>query len=184
MDHVKDYATDGENHHLAIDEETRGLITSSTLGNYERRGELFSYAETITLENGVERDYVLTTPGPTLDISFFAEIEASDICEVKFFKGTAATGGSALVPADLNDRTANDPTVTIAADPTVTDDGTKLPFDTQLGFSGKGNDSFGGTGGGGLLLANSKKYMLRLKSLSANNLINVNLTHVEAVDRI
>lgn len=181
---IRDYATGGENHSPAIDEETRGMVTVSAVANNLTRGEMFSFAEAITLENGIDRDYVLTIPAPTLDVSFFAEVESQGEALLEFFRDTAFTGGTPVVPADLNDRTRNTAQTVITADATISDDGTKFPFDTQLGFAGKGNDTFGGSAGGGLLLRNSINYMLRITSLAAGNLINVNLTLIEAVDRI
>lgn len=183
---VRDYAHGGENHKLAIDEETRALITVGPLGNNLARGETFSFAETITLENGIDRDYVITTPTapPTIDVSFLAEVETSDIAQLEFFEDTEFTGGSAVVAVDLNRRTKSTCLAVITADATISADGTKLPFDTQLGFAGKGNDSFGGAAGGGLLLTSATNYMIRITSLSAGNIININLTLIEAVDRI
>ncbi len=183
---IRDYATRGENHSLAIDEETRALITVGALGNNLARGETFSFAETVTLENGFDRDYVITTPTapPTIDTSLIAEVESSDIAQLEFFEDTVFTGGTPVVAVDLNRRTKSTCLAVITADGTISNDGTKLPFDTQLGFSGKGNDSFGGAAGGGLLLASSTNYMLRVTSLSAGNIININLTLIEAVDRI
>lgn len=180
----KDYATGAVHHMPAIDANSRAMVTVSSTTNNLARGEVFSFAQTITLENGIDRDYVLTIPAPKLNVTFLAEVEASDVALIEFFRDTVASGGTPIVPADLNDRTRNTAQTVIAADAVITDDGTEFPFETQLGFTGKGNDSFGGAAGGGLLLRNSTNYMLRITSLAAGNLLNVNITLIEAADRI
>ena len=181
---VKDYATGATHYMPAIDGQTRGIVTTNVLNSALSFGEVFSGAEFFTLETAVDQDYVITTPA-TGNIVFAAEVETSDMAQLFFFEDTVSDPDGVLAEfADLNRNTKNTTSIVVRINPNVTADGTQLPFETQLGFTGKGNDSFGGASGGGLILDNSSVYMMRLTSLSAGNFCNVNLTFTESQPRV
>jgi len=179
----RDYATGAAHLEPAIDGTTRALVTEGVVSQGLGLGEVFSAAEFFTLESGISRNYVITTPS-TNSIVFASEIETSGIAQLFFFEDTVADPDGTLAEiADLNRKTKKTTSIVVRINPNITNDGTQLPFETQLGFSGKGNDEFGGASGGGLILGNSSVYLLRLTSTSAGNLCNVNLTFTESAPR-
>ena len=180
----RDYATGAVHLEPAIDGGTRGIVTTNPTGIALGLGEVFSAAEFFSLESGISRNYVITTPADG-NIGFIAEIETSGIAELFFFEDTDADPDGTLADfADLNRQTKNTTGVVVRINPTINDDGTQLPFETQLGFSGKGSDEFGGNAGGGLILDNSSVYLLRLTSTSSGNICNVNITLTESAPRV
>jgi len=170
-------------HRFGINENIRGIITSSDLGTSLSLGEVFNYAAFQVVENDVDLNFTFTTPASP-DIIFFADITTSLAAELRLFENpTIMADGTLRVPFDINRRIKNTAATVIRDDPTITADGTLLSS-ISFGFTGQGNSSVGSTGGGGQIFANSEDYLLRITSLAAGNIVDVSLTIQERADRI
>ena len=87
-----------------------------------------------------------------------------------------------LTAFDFNRAKANSSAVVLERDPTVTVTGTLLS-DSQAGTEAE-KDKVGAEGNTGRLLAPSTKYLLRITSGGAGNVINFDFIFAEATPRV
>lgn len=74
------------------------------------------------------------------------EVATTGKAYIDLYEGATVTGGTAIVPANKNRRSANTASVVVKRDVTVSDTGTLLPQDGLLGSGGKHTPIGGGAG--------------------------------------
>jgi len=130
---------------VAMEAEHKALLTATIPDELVNRGEVFRFASFRTLANGVDLDIVITTPASP-NVSLQLSFNTTGQAQSRLFESpTGVSGGTPLVPFDINRRTANTSTVTVTENPTIGATGALLQ-ESEIGSVSKGNEDFGGEG--------------------------------------
>ena len=168
----------------SLDRTTRALNIIDYAHHEIHAGSHFLYTDAISLNAAGSQDYLITVPDTTKWPHMIFILGGSAITQFDLYEGTDKNGTTPQIVGNSNRNSANLAGVTIHKGTSGgSTDGTLIH--TYKGGSAT-NQSRGGTGTRNdeeLILKQNTKYILRITSGTASNLINVNLSWYEHTNK-
>jgi len=171
----------------AVDGATTALRTVDYAHHEVHSGRHFTFSATSgDLDIGTPLEYLIHTPDTERWAHLLGNVYGALHTRFEFFEGATHTSGIHMPIHNNNRNSANGPGLIITEHADDGDDGTLL-FETEFGV-----DTGGGANrvtGGGTARADSEwvlkqntVYLLRLSSLTADNVVNMALSWYEHID--
>ncbi len=172
---------DGTNFdHVRIDPSTNSLQVVDYEHHEVHAGSHFSYSEYDgDLDAAAVLEILITTPNTTEWAHMVVSVDGQLETLVEFFEGSTHTAGAAKTAYNSNRNSATTNTTTLAVSNDDGSDGTAI-FSTLFGIETGGGSNKVAAGGGTRgskewVLDQNNKYLLRVTSNSANNVVGVAL---------
>lgn len=161
-----DYAT--------IDDVTHGAIAISHEHHEIHEGKTFRFYDAITLNSAATQDYLITTPNTTLWSHFTFSIEGVAITSYVLYEGADRAGTAAQTPWNANRNSAATPTTAVHKGTSGgTTDGSALVSYASGSASNQSKGAANSDHQNEIILKQNTKYLLRVTSGTAGNLVNV-----------
>jgi hypothetical protein len=171
--------------HLRSDRSTESLMTIDYAHHEIHDGTMFSYDDVITLGSGATQDYVITVPDTTTWPHLAFDIESCDGgMTFELYEGTDKVGTTLQTTYNRNRNSATTATTTIHKGQSGgTTDG------TRIGWRSSGTGAAGGKVSGQVgeaterVMKRNTKYIVRITSKAASNVVSVRFMFYEHTDR-
>lgn len=146
-------------------------------------GSHFFYCDAITLADTVVQDYLITTPNSTKFAHMVLILDGSSITQFQIFEGSDKTGTTAQTVFNSNRNSATTPTVTVhKAVSGGTTDGTSLCMYKSGSSTNQSRSGAGVRSEDEIILKANTKYIIRVTSGAAANLVNVRFVWYEHIN--
>jgi len=146
----------------------QGLTTQPFTEANVKNGSQFYISEIFEIPSGgnpTNLKYFVFETGDADVIVKFRNIRTNGGQEYTVFRGATVSGGELIPIYNLNDKFPNGNVMTVSADPTVTDEGTK--WDSVKSFNQQGQQSGGGvfgTSGAERILQKNTEYLVKFEN--------------------
>jgi len=165
---------------LPIDGVANAVTTLDYAHHEIHGGSSYTSSGSATLGVGATQDVLIVTPNTTKWAHFLGYVNASGQATISFYEDTTTSDdGAAATELNRNRNSANTAGLVITTGPTVSGAGTLL-FTTTIG-SGRTSGEVRETDE--WILKQNAKYMLRITSAAASNLVNWVLNWYEHTSR-
>lgn len=152
-----------------------GALTVLDFSHHKiHKGDHYTASERVTLGAAATREYLITTADSSKVPHFLYAVSSGLSVTIDLFEETTKTGGTAVPSLNNNRRSGNTAETTVTHSPGGAGDGTQILYDSA-GGTGGGRSGGEARGENEYLLKRNTKYLLRITSGDANNVISIRL---------
>lgn len=168
-----------------LDKTTRTLPTIDYEHYAVHLGSSFSVSEYATVGAAATREYILVTPSSTAWAHLVWEIQGTLVTTIAFYEdATTSDNGTAITSINRNRNSIAVSGVSIYHTPTLTGDG-NLIYTEKFGVTSGNQIRIGGKSRAAqeIVLKQNTKYLLRITSGTAGNVISTNARWYDLVNK-
>ena len=185
MDAVKLYGFDGDKiRRIYIDEDSNSLVTIDHEHYGIHAGQVFSFSDSVTINSSGTQEYIITTPALPKKCHLSYRFDGTAITKFEIFRATTKVGTTLQSTPNRDANSANVPLMTLHKDSSGSGDGTLIfTYNSGSASSQSKNPSLSRADQEIILKADSK-YLIRITSGTAGNLVNFGITWDEHDDTL